>query len=241
MHPRKCSLRPLQALTGIWFVLKIGIPWTDSRNGMGCGQSPTVRRCLQEWQAAVLWEQPHRVLLDRLRNADKLHLSEMAGDNAWVPANFEGNQTGLKSTDLRKKGSKHYILTEANGIQLAVRLTGAFRHRVNQPISLVDVIPAIERPRGRTIQCLKIPTQTAPAVPRCTGFPAESRHRASYRATRTDQQASGVRWVVARKLSWLRQYRRLRGPYKRRTDIHQTLSSTVRCPPICWESPVAED
>src|SRR5882724_6862363 len=59
-----------------------------------------------------------------------------------------GDKTGPNPTDRRKKGSKHHILTDANGIPLAVRLTGANRHDVTQLIPLVDAIPSVRGKRG---------------------------------------------------------------------------------------------
>jgi transposase len=41
-----------QALTGIIFVLKTGIPWEDLPQEMGCGSGMTCWRRLHEWNEA---------------------------------------------------------------------------------------------------------------------------------------------------------------------------------------------
>ena len=44
------------ALTGIVFVLNIGIPWELLPPEMGCGSGMTCRRCLRDWQEAGVWD-----------------------------------------------------------------------------------------------------------------------------------------------------------------------------------------
>ncbi len=60
------------ALSGIIFVLKSGIPWEMLPQEMGCGSGVTCWRRLREWQEAGVWERLHRVLLDRLGEADHI-------------------------------------------------------------------------------------------------------------------------------------------------------------------------
>lgn len=94
------------ALTGILFVLKTGIPWADLPGEMGCGSGSTCWRRLRDWQAAGVWEQVHRVLLDRLRGADKLDLSRAVVDSASVRAVFGGPTRGrTRRTAARRAAS----------------------------------------------------------------------------------------------------------------------------------------
>jgi transposase len=74
------------ALTGILFVLKTGIPWEYLPQEMGCGSGMTCWRRLRDWQQAGVWDQLHRVLLDRLRGAGQLDWSRAAVDSASVRA-----------------------------------------------------------------------------------------------------------------------------------------------------------
>ncbi|BCZ84746.1 hypothetical protein PTKU64_84210 [Paraburkholderia terrae] len=53
------------------------------------------------------------------------------------------SKTGPNPTDRTRLGSKHHLITEAQGISLAVILTGANRHDVTQLHALVDAIAPI--------------------------------------------------------------------------------------------------
>src|SRR5215218_8910616 len=74
------------ALTGIVFVLKSGIPWEMLPQEMGCGSGSTCWRRLRDWQEAGVWEELHRVLLDRLGEADRIDWVRASLDSASVPA-----------------------------------------------------------------------------------------------------------------------------------------------------------
>lgn len=73
-------------LSGIIFVLKTGIPWEMLPPEMGCGSGMTCWRRLRDWQEAGVWEQLHRVLLERLSRADQIDWSRASVDAGSVPA-----------------------------------------------------------------------------------------------------------------------------------------------------------
>src|SRR5512136_2912480 len=77
-------------LTGILFVLKTGLPWEMLPQEMGCGSGMTCWRRLQAWHTAGVWEQLHRVLLERLQGAKQLDWSRAVLDAALVPAPKRG-------------------------------------------------------------------------------------------------------------------------------------------------------
>ena len=85
-QPRPKGGRPpvddRQALTGILFVLKTGIPWEYLPPEMGCGSGMTCWRRLRDWQAAGVWDGLHRRLLNRLRGADQIDWSRAVVDSA---------------------------------------------------------------------------------------------------------------------------------------------------------------
>lgn len=72
-------------LTGILFVLKTGIPWEDFPQEMGCC-GMTLWNRLAEWQQAGVWQKLHRVLLERLHEANLIDWSRAAVDSASVRA-----------------------------------------------------------------------------------------------------------------------------------------------------------
>jgi transposase len=75
-----------RALAGILFVLRTGIPWEMLPKEMGCGSGMTCWRRLKEWHQAGVWHKLHRLLLDRLGDADLIDWSRASLDSASVPA-----------------------------------------------------------------------------------------------------------------------------------------------------------
>ena len=73
-------------LAGIIFVLKSGIPREMLPKEMGCGSGSTCWRRLRDWQEAGVLEELHRVLLDRLGEADRIDWDRASLDSASVPA-----------------------------------------------------------------------------------------------------------------------------------------------------------
>ena len=74
------------ALAGIVLVLRTGMQWKHlPRSAVGCSGKTSWRR-LGAWQAAGVWAALHRVLLERLHDADALDWSRAAVDSASLPA-----------------------------------------------------------------------------------------------------------------------------------------------------------
>ena len=129
-----------------------------------------------------------------------------------APRAARGEKTGPNPTDRRKAGSKHHVLTDANGIPLVARLTAANRHDVTQLLPLVDSIPPLRGCPGR-------PLRKPGLVQGDRGYDSQP-HRdelarrgiASQLAKRGRPHGSGLgrtRWVVERTLAWLHRFRRL--------------------------------
>ena len=131
------------ALTGILFVLKTGIPWEDLPCEMGCGCGMTCWRRLRDWQADGTWDKIHKVLLDRLRGADKIDWSRALIDSSFVRAAYGGEATGPSPVDRSKPGSKHHVITDANGIPLASSVTAANVNDITEMAPLFNAIPPV--------------------------------------------------------------------------------------------------
>ena len=148
---------------------------------------------------------------------------------------FGGDLTGPNPTDRAKAGSKHHVITDAQGIPLAAIVTGANAHDVTQALPLVEAIPAVKGKRGR-------PRQRPDELHGDRGYDSEPLrqqlrrlHISPVLAKRGTPHGSGLgvyRWVVERTLSWLHQFRRLRVRYERRGDIHKAFL-TIGCAIIC--------
>jgi transposase len=199
---------------------------------MGCGSGMTCWRRLRDWQNDGVWDKIHRILLNKLRKADKIDFSRTVVDSASVRAVWGAkNRPKSHKTDRCKN-----VITDVNGIPLAATITGANRHDITQLIPLVEAIPPIAGKQGR-------PRRRPDVVQGDRGYDSQP-HRLVLRllnirmllAKRRTANGSGLgktRWVVERTLACLHQLRRLRVRYECRSDIHEAFL-TVGCIIICW-------
>src|SRR5512142_3240581 len=94
-----------QALTGILFVLKTGIPWEELPQELGCGSGMTCWRRLRDWQAAGVWQQIHEALLAKLQAEDGIDWSGAVVDSSAVRAVHGGKKQGRIPPTKRKRGA----------------------------------------------------------------------------------------------------------------------------------------
>lgn len=217
-----------EALIGILFVLRTGIPWEMLPHEMGCGCGMTCWRRLRDWQAAGVWQQLHELLLAELNGADQIDWSRAIVDSALLRAMCGGPKTGPNPTDRRKPGSKHHVLTDACGTPLVVILTAANVHDVKELLPLVDHIPCVRGKPGH-------PRHRPDRLQGDAAYDSEPHRKALRRRgitpiipKRNREHGSGLgvfHWVVERTLSWLHQFRRLRIRWERRDDIHEAFVS----------------
>ena len=222
------------ALSAILFVLKSGIAWEDVPAELGCC-GMTAWQKLHQWQEAGVWQELHRVLLSKLHQADKVNWERALVDSSTVRATQGGSGTGPNPTDRAKAGSKHHLLSDANGLPLAQHTTGANVPDIKQLEPLVDAIPPVQGKRGR-------PRRRPKKVQGDRGYDSQPhRDRLQKRgiepvlAKRSTPYGSGLgkhRWPVERLVSWLHQSHRLRMRDERHQSIHQaflTLAAAMVC------------
>jgi transposase len=211
------------ALEGILYVLKTGIPWEDLPDCFGCCGMTCWRR-LRDWHACGAWTELHKLLLNELRDADKIDWSRAVIDSSFVRALGGGEDTGPSPVDRRKLGSKHHILVDGNGIPLAAHLTAANVPDVMQLIPLIVDIPAVAGKPGR-------PRSRPDSLQGDRGYDSDP-GRWILRwlgirpviARRNTEHGSGLgctRWVVERTIAWFHNFGRLRTRRDRRSDIHE--------------------
>ncbi|MDQ5827667.1 MAG: IS5 family transposase [Chloroflexota bacterium] len=224
------------ALTGILFVLKSGIPWEMLPQEMGCGSGMTCWRRLKEWHEAGVWEELHRILLDRLGKADEIDWERASLDSASVPAPGGGQKTGKNPTDKGKSGSKRHLVVDRSGIPLSVTHSAANVHDSKVLEEAVDAIEPIHKPRGRPRKRPnKLHADKAYDFPRCREA-LRTRGitpRIARRGIESSEKLGRYRWAVERTLSWVNRFRRLKVRYERREDIHQAFLD-LGCALICW-------
>src|SRR5262245_221597 len=142
-------LEDRKALTGILFVLKTGIDGEDLPQEMGCGCGMTCWRRLRDWNQAGVWSRLHELLLAELHGADKIDWRRGLIDSSFARARGGGGKTGPSPVDRRKKGSKHFVITDAGGVPWVAETTAANVPDVNPMIGLVDAIPPVRGKPGR--------------------------------------------------------------------------------------------
>lgn len=226
-----------QALTGIIFVLRTGIPWELLPQEMGCGCGMTCWRRLRDWEQAGVWDRILQVLHDHLGQQGSIDWSRAALDSASVRAKRGGRKTGPNPTDRGKRGSKHHIIVDRTGIPLARPVLGpANEHDADQLPRVLDSIRPIRRPRGRPRRRpAKLHADKAYDHRRCR-IACRLRGiqpRIARRGIESSATLGRFRWVVERTLAWLHSFRRLAVRYERRDDIHEALLC-VGVILICW-------
>ncbi|MFE0440113.1 IS5 family transposase [Streptomyces nigra] len=221
-----------QALCGILFVLHTGIQWEYLPQELGFGSGMTCRRRLATWNEAGVWDELHLVLLKKLRAAKKLDWSRAVIDSSHVRAARPGPKSGPSPVDRARPGSKHHVLTDGQGIPLAVSLTGENRNDVTQLLPLLDKVPAVPGVVGR-------PRRRPDALLADRGYDHDKYRRLLWQrgirpviAERGQPHGSGLgifRYVVERTIAWLHGFRRLRIRWERRDDIHEAFLSLATC------------
>lgn len=129
------------------------------------------------------------------------------------------------------------MITDADGVPLAIEHTGANVHDSECAVSLVDGVPLIKQPDNTR-------KRRPDEVLADCAYDAEDKIRKPLRRRgivptirhRNTEHGSGLgrlRYVVEACFEWLFQWRRLRVRYEKRADIHQAFLN-LACAMICW-------
>ena len=149
-HAGRTPLPDRAVLTGILFVLRSGIPWKMLPKEMGCGSAARVGVVSYGGSARASGNGSigfaHGVAPTGPTR------SGARGRRQRLAPRAAREKTGPNPTDRRKAGSKHHVLTDANGIPVVARLTSANRHDVTQVLPLVDSIPPLRGCPGRPLR-----------------------------------------------------------------------------------------
>jgi len=105
-HPGRKRLDDRACLSGILFVLKTGVPWEHLPQEMGCGSGMTCWRRLRDWQEAGVWDTLRIVLLDKLREADRIDWSRAAVDSSSIRSIGAGEKKRAKPHRSRAPGKQ---------------------------------------------------------------------------------------------------------------------------------------
>jgi len=234
-RPGRPRIADRQCLLGILFVLKTGIDWEDLPQELGCGCGMTCGRRLAEWTAAGVWPKLQELLLAELEGAGQIDWRRAALDSSHVRARGGGERTGPSPVDRRKKGSKHFVMTDGKGTPLAVTHTAGNTADVRGLKPTVEAVPPVRGKPGR-------PRRRPQEVYADRGFDSQelrqwlrTRGITPRIARKRTPHGSGLgvyRWVSERTLSWLHNFDRLRVRKDKSAVIHQaflTLASSLIC------------
>src|SRR5204863_1258814 len=146
-----------------------------------------------------------------------------------------GDKTGPNPTDRGKSGSKHHVLTDAQGIPLNVTVTAANVNEVTQALHVLTTMPPVggkpgpkrqlpdrlQGDRGYDSGPLRVLLRWLGITP-----VLGKRHR---------EHGSGLgkfRWFVERTIAWLHGFGRLRRRLDRLTEIQEAFLR-LGCSLIC--------
>src|SRR5438874_9916071 len=222
--PGRKPLDYRKILTGILFVLKTGIAWDDLPAELGCGCGKTCRRYLQRWHQAGVWRQLHTLLLAELNGADQIDWQRALIDASFSKAPEGGEDTGPNPTDRGKSGSKHHVMTDAQGLPLAATVTAADVNEVTQVFGVLTSMPPVGGKPG--------PQREKPERRRGdTGYDSEPVRQllrwlgiTPMLGQRGREHGSGLgvyRWFVERTIAWLHSFGRLRRRWDRVTELQE--------------------
>ena len=214
-----------QALRGIIFVLRTGLPWQMLPADVFGVSGSTCWRRMTRWARLGVWPAVHRRLLNRLGKLGGVDLSAAAVDAQSVRAALGGAHTGPNPTDRGKAGCKRHVITDAAGVPLVVHTTAANVNDETAVPAMLDALPPVQGPRGRPkAKPAALYGDRAYGVAWLIAFVLARRIR-SRLAPRADQtHGSGlgkVRYVVERTLACFSHFRRIRLCYERQGEHFQ--------------------
>lgn len=218
----------------IWYVLVTGCRWADVPEEMGCS-GRTAHRRLEHWEKLGIWDKIHMHMLELLKKAGKLNLDTVCVDGVNVRAFGGGEKTGPNPVDRGRKGTKHTLMVDANGVPLVIHTAGANASDQTQILPLVADFPHVGGTPGR-------PKEHPNSLYADRGYDSDPTRNIlrwlgiePFIPRRRTEHGSGlgkVRWVVERTISWVKGLRRMRVRYDRSgtiVDAWTTLAAAVVC------------
>ncbi|MDO0929791.1 IS5 family transposase [Streptomyces sp. TG1A-8] len=219
--------------TAVVYVLTGGCAWRHLPETFGVSPA-TAHRRFTVWTRAGLWRRLHRAVLDELGARGELDWASAIVDAASVRAK-RGPLTGPNPVDRGKKGSKLHVLSKAQGIPLAVAVSGANTHHSLALKPLVRGIPAVRSRRG--------PRRRHPVKLRAGKAYFCAEHHAWLRehgllpriarpGIESGERPGRHRWKIEQPIAWLFGHRRLTIRYERKGSHFLAflgLAATLTC------------
>ena len=120
-RPRSVNFRTI--LAGIFYVLRTGIQW-QALPREKFGAPSTVYYYFARWADEGIFEKMWAIALETYDKLKGLDWEWQSIDGAMTKAPLGGEATGKNPTDRGESGTKRSLMTEANGIPIAVVCAG---------------------------------------------------------------------------------------------------------------------
>jgi len=214
-----------QAFNAIYYVMRTGIQWNALPRELGAPS--TVHDRFQKWVREGIFTKLWQAGLMAYDNAKGIDWQWQSLDAAITKAPLGSENTGANPTDRGKKGTKRHLLTEGNGMPLAVVVTGANRHDKKETKNVLDNI-VIERPKSTQENKQHLCLDKGYDYPDIRELVEEFGYLGHIK-TRGEEMADKARipgyrtrrWVVERTHSWMNRYRRLLIRWEKKTDNYE--------------------
>ncbi|WP_440137936.1 IS5 family transposase [Providencia vermicola] len=205
------------AMNAIFFVLRTGCQW-NALNATGICSSSSAHRRFQEWRDAGVFERFWQNGLLACMTKSPL----------------AGKKTGKNPTDRGKRGVKRSLMTDGNGLPLALVVAGANTHDIKLVADTLDALQT-GRPGKRLRLCMD------------KGYEAEwlgsylrSRHYEPHIQSRKEESEAiknsdfkAHRWVVERTHSWMNRSRRVLTRWEKKVENYEAMLH-LACAIIVW-------
>jgi putative transposase len=222
-RPRMPDRKAFEAMV---YVLRTGIQWNALPREMGA--SSTVHERFQEWERLGFFEEVWRAGLAEYEELEGIEWEWQAVDGVMTKAPLGRDATGPNPTDRAKKGTKRSMLTDGNGIPLAVVVDGANRNDDKLLAATLDGI-VVARPESEEEEvpehlCLDAgyDSEAVRGELDSRGYEAHIRPRDKNERREEDENhhpgGKARRWVVERTHSWLNRSRRLLVRWEKKTE-----------------------
>ncbi|MGJ3561188.1 IS5 family transposase [Streptomyces sp. INA 01156] len=208
--------------TAVVYVLTSDCAWRHLPETFGVSPA-TAHRRFSAWTRAGLWRRLHQAVLDELGARGELDWTSAIVDAASVRAFEGGSPTGRNPVGRGKRGDKLHVLSDAQGLPLALGVSGANVHDSQALLPLVLGIPAIRsrlgprrrRPGGLRAEKAYHSADRLALLRTCGIVPRIARP-----GVESGERLGRHRWKIERSVSQLFGYRRLTVRYERKDSSH---------------------
>lgn len=202
-----------QAFEAMVYLLRTGGQWNALPRELGA--SSTVHDRFQEWERAGFFQALWQAGLSAYDDLVGIQWEWQSAEGTMTKAPFGHAATGPNPTDRGKLGVKRSLLTDGDGIPLALFMEGATRHDMKLLCATLDSI-AVLRPDPTAENPQHLCLDAGYDYPICREQGEARSYQLHIHGRGQEQQEKAAtpgfrarRWVVERTHSWLNRSRRL--------------------------------